>query len=537
MGLNPRHLLLSFAVFGLVLVSAPVAVLLYNSIFSAISNPESISGFLSSPRQMRLLTNSIKVACAVTFFSAVIGVPTAFILKKTDIPLKKFFILCLVAALIVPQYIMAIAWVNLLGSRGIITEALNVFGFEAPPYTIYGFWGVVFVLTLSLFPIVVFFTGSSMDSIDSRLEDAALVSKGMKSAVSQVILPLSIQGILFGSMLVFILSLSDFGVSSFLMYPNYSVEIYSRLVSFYDVPSATFYSLSFMIITFPLLILYSTLISGGVYTSIFSCAKTASFRLGKLKLPLFALILGVCLMPSALPLSSIFYSSLFLYGEFTPIENYMWALKQAKDSILNTIAYSFYASISSTFLGLSWAYLVHKRGKLTSFLAELPFMVTFILPGSLLGLSLIYFWNTNYPAVYVSSAVIILGYVARYGIIGYKSASIGLSKVDSPLFDAAKLAPVNWIKKIHKIILPIIWGPLAAGFCITFLLCARELDTVLTVYPPGSDTLPISIFILYHAGPPGLVATLSIILLIVATLPLILLSKIMPSILKWRGIH
>ncbi len=138
-----------------------------------LTNIDRLSDISTGPHGA-LLLNSLRLASATAVFSLFAGVPIAFLVSKTDLPRKGLFKLAFAAILIIPPYISALAWIDMLGPDGFLRSfLLGIFGISP---SIYGLWGSVFVLSMSSLPFVIFLSLSAFNSISSSLEDAAQYS-------------------------------------------------------------------------------------------------------------------------------------------------------------------------------------------------------------------------------------------------------------------------------------------------------------------------------------------------------------------------
>ena len=118
---------------------------------------------------------------------------------------------CIIISLLSPPFIGAYSWILIGGRSGVLTQWLqNSFGIEAP--SIYGFSGILLVLTLKLYPFIYLYVSGALKSIDSALIEAAesLGCSGIKK-VFTVIVPLITPTILAGALMVFMNAMADFG--------------------------------------------------------------------------------------------------------------------------------------------------------------------------------------------------------------------------------------------------------------------------------------------------------------------------------------
>jgi len=85
----------------------------------------SYEGLLTSARQWRLMGHSMALSSLVTALTTLVGVPLGILLGKTDLPFRRFFAVLFVLPLLIPPYIIAVSWFNLLGRDGLLAHMLG----------------------------------------------------------------------------------------------------------------------------------------------------------------------------------------------------------------------------------------------------------------------------------------------------------------------------------------------------------------------------------------------------------------------------
>ncbi|MFJ8235608.1 ABC transporter permease [Ureibacillus sp. NPDC094379] len=174
---------------------------------------EYIQYVFTSEVYLRVLWLTIKIAFLVTLFSLIIAYPLAYSLVTSNSRIWKKIIL---GSVLIPFWISLLvrtfAWTILLRNNGVINIILMKLGIiDQPIELIYNTTGVVIAMTHILLPYMVLSLYSVMSGIDLRLVQAA---QGMGArpwkAFMQVFFPLSIPGLLSGSLMVFVMGLGYF---------------------------------------------------------------------------------------------------------------------------------------------------------------------------------------------------------------------------------------------------------------------------------------------------------------------------------------
>lgn len=179
------------------------------------------------------LWNSIKVTIVATLLAVLIGLPLAYMLRRVKIFGSKAVQILIIVSYISPPFIGAYAWIQLLGRSGVITKFLND-TFNMSFDGIYGFTGIVLVLTLQSFPLIFIYISGALKNVDNSLIEAAesLGYTGIQR-VMKIVVPLITPTILASSLLVFMRVIADFGTPMLIGegYRTIPVLIYTQFMS------------------------------------------------------------------------------------------------------------------------------------------------------------------------------------------------------------------------------------------------------------------------------------------------------------------
>lgn len=214
----------------------PLAVLIIDSV--VVDGHLDVSSYLTVYGQavnMRALTNTAKISILVMILSVLITFPLAWLIGRTDLPGRKKFRTILVASYMIPPYVGAIAWTQLLNPDVGYLNALlkTIFSLSKAPFNIYTEGGLIWVLTLFYSPFAFITISRAMEKMDPTLEEASRVSGASPLRVLwDVTLPLMAPSILAGGLLVFIGAGSAFGIPAIVGMPGNIEVLTTRIVSF-----------------------------------------------------------------------------------------------------------------------------------------------------------------------------------------------------------------------------------------------------------------------------------------------------------------
>ena len=229
----------------------PVLAMVANTFY--VSGEFSLAAYkalLVSGKHLTLLMGrSVLLSVSVTFVAMVVGVPLGMLLGRTDLPLRGALTMLLTLPLLVPPYVIAVAWIAVLGSSGWIGGFLSPATSEFLSSTFFGLHGCIGALSTAFMPVAMLLTIGYVGTVNSRMEQAGLLMSRWPHVLTRITLPLIAPAILFAAVLVFLLTLGEVGVPTFLRYPVYPVEILTQFAAFYDFSAATVAAIPLLAIT------------------------------------------------------------------------------------------------------------------------------------------------------------------------------------------------------------------------------------------------------------------------------------------------
>ena len=178
--INSKFIVISLSVLLLLyFVVFPLGVLLYDSIL--VDGSFTLANYrevYSQDVNWRALANTVELSLIVMVASVIITFPLAWLVGRTDLPFKRGYRTLLVASYMIPPYVGAIAWVQLLNpSVGYLNNVFKwIFNLQTAPFDIYTTGGLAWVLTLFYSPFAFITISRAMEKMDPTLEEAARVS-------------------------------------------------------------------------------------------------------------------------------------------------------------------------------------------------------------------------------------------------------------------------------------------------------------------------------------------------------------------------
>lgn len=524
----------------------PLAVLIIDSV--VVDGHLDVSSYLTVYGQavnMRALTNTAKISILVMILSVLITFPLAWLIGRTDLPGRKKFRTILVASYMIPPYVGAIAWTQLLNPDVGYLNALlkTIFSLSKAPFNIYTEGGLIWVLTLFYSPFAFITISRAMEKMDPTLEEASRVSGASPLRVLwDVTLPLMAPSILAGGLLVFIGAGSAFGIPAIVGMPGNIEVLTTRIVSFVymgndsGIRNATTLAVSLMILANGLLFFMTWFMGRKDYTTIGGkSTRPALVELGKWKGLATFLVAVYAFIAVILPLGSIVITSFmvsmskglsldnFGFDAWIPVlEN-----SQYLDCIWRSLGYAFIAATIGTILSLFVAYLSVKTHVKGRSLPDLLVMVGGSTPSVVIALALIITFSGNYGLnLYSTMWILIASYLVKYMTMSVRTIAASLSQVSSSLEEAGLNSGAGWLRICKDIIMPLIAPSIVAGWFLIFMPSFYELTMSNLLYGSDTQTIGVLLYELQTYADTQNASVMSVIILIIVMVGNLILNKV-----------
>jgi putative spermidine/putrescine transport system permease protein len=197
--------------------------------------------FFTDLYYLEIFGRTILLGAIVTTMTLLVGYPLAYFLARTKSRWRSWLTILVVFPLLLNLVVRTFGWIALLANRGLINETLSAVGLiESPLRLMFNFTGLLIGLTHIFLPFMVLLLVSAIQTIDRSVEEAARVlGASWSETFLKVTLPLSTPGILSGSILVFVLTISALVTPRLLGGPTYKVMstlIYEQFMSLLNWP-------------------------------------------------------------------------------------------------------------------------------------------------------------------------------------------------------------------------------------------------------------------------------------------------------------
>ena len=540
-----RTLLLSLflALVGF-LVFTPMLFLLYGSIEAVGPDGRtvySLQGWrqaLDNPGIVTAIYNSFSLAIARQSIATVIGILLAWLIARTDIPLRGWLEFSFWISYFIPSLPVALGWILLLDPKyGLINDWLSALTFfKEPLFNVYSFWGIVWVhLSASGIAIKVMLLTPAFRNLDAALEEASHVAgAGSLKTLLRIAAPIMMPTILVALILGLIRSLEAFEIELILGRPIGLHVFSTKIYSFMTVEPPQFAPASalgsFFLIVLGLLVVFQRFfLKEKSYTTVSGRGFSARLiRLGRWRYATLLFVLAIALCTTVVPIASLFFSTFMkLFGYFHIPDP--WTLDNWKQvlndpillrSLQNTLVLGVSAAGLGIVLSSLIAYIIAKskfglRG-LLDFISWIPWSIPGILLGMALASSLLLIHRV--VPVYGTMFALVLAMAISGLPLTVQVIKAFLMQFADELEEASQVAGASWYTTFRRILLPLLLPCLIVVGLLEFIASARNISTVVLLATGKTRTMAL-LMLDYTAGAELEKATVvgAIIVLMVVT--------------------
>ncbi|HET9516857.1 MAG TPA: iron ABC transporter permease [Actinoplanes sp.] len=460
----PRPFLLAAATLAVSVALVPLA---YLVIRTGEAGAARIVEELFTARVAALAARTIGLAVVVTLGCLVLGVGTAFLVTRTDLPGARVFAVLAALPLAVPTYIAAFTWVS------------TIDGFT-------GFWAAALVLTLCSYPYVFLPVAAALHRADPAQEDVARsLGHNPWRTFRTVTLPQLRPAVAGGALLVALYVLSDFGAVALLRTDTFTRAVFVAFDLGFDRTGALV--LSTVLVALTVLVLAGETMTrrrGARYARVGAGAQRPHprARLGSARIPVLLAVTGVGVLALGVPALSL--ARRLAAGVSRP-----GSAAEIAAAVGNSLTVSAAGAALTMLLAMPIGLLMARApGPAASVLERLGYL-THALPGVVIGLSLVFFGvNVAYP-LYQTRWLLTLAYAALFLPLAVAAVSAAAAQAPPVLEDVARSLGRAPLRVFTSVTVPLTAPGIAAGAALVFLTCMKELPATLLLRPTGMDTL------------------------------------------------
>ena len=478
--------------------------------------------------------NSVIFASGSAGLSFLFGTVLAWLVERTNTPLRVVFIPIAVVPLILPGVLESIAWIFLLSPKfGYINVALmSLFGLASAPFNIFSLPGMIWAHSVGQVPLAFLMMVAAFKSMDPALEESAMMSgantpQTLRRITLRLLMPTSASVLL----ILFVRTLESFETPALIGIPAriyvYTSEIYLAFNEYPpDYGRGAALAVGLLILSAAGVWLYTRSTREGkrFQTVTGKAFRPRQFDLGPWRWVGFGFLMVYFLVVVLLPFLVMLWAS-FLPFFATPnldalqklsFENYqyLFGFRPFWDAMKNSIILAFMSASAAMVLTSLIAWIVYKSRLPGSWMLDFLAFVPITVPGIVLGMALILLYVAFPIPIYGTIWVLLIAYVTRYIPYGMRTASGAILQIHSELEEAAAASGASWWETFKRVTLPLLRPGIVAGWIYIFIVSFREFSTSVLLATGESRVLSILLFTMFEQGQVTVVAAIGILMIL-----------------------
>ncbi|TAV74452.1 ABC transporter permease [Rhizobium leguminosarum] len=502
---------------------------------------------------------TVVTAILGSIISLIIGCLFAFLLTLTDIRAKGSLSFFFVLPMMIPPQVTALAWVQMSGPSSPLLKALHIAPPLGSPQPLYSVGGIALLFGVQHAPLVYLALRAGLMTLPRDGVEAARLSGASSLRVFRdIILPLSLPGIIAGAAISFVSCTGNFGIPAILGIPA-SIFTLPTLIftKFSAFTSRTFGDVAVLsaiiaVISVVGLMIQDRALRGRDYRVIELSGASAAFELGAWRLvftplvwailffmlaaPFFALVAGALVPAYGVPLT---FKTMSLHA----FDEILFRQAVTRTAFVNSLSLAGATALCLLVVTVLAAYTLTRRkdaaSRIVSSLIEIPYS----LPGIVMAVSFILVFAAPIPILHVSLYgtiwIILIAYFSSFFAVSLKPVVSAFHQLDPALEEAARLSGAGFFRRLADIIVPLIAPAAGASVILVFLIACNELTISALLWSAGTQTLGVAIYNLDDSGSSDLASALSVLvvlMVVVLMLLLELLAKRLPKgVVPWRS--
>ncbi|WP_436698755.1 ABC transporter permease [Nocardioides sp. BYT-33-1] len=495
---------------------------------------------LTDPAWWGAVRNSLVFATMTTALSVVLGVGTAVLLTRTNLPLRRLLAAVFLLPVMLPGLVLIVGWMAMWAPSGYVSSWIELNTFLSFPVDLYSMPGMALVATSVAAPVVFLFCRTTVLAIDSSLEDAARSSgAGPLRALVSVTVPLLRPAVINSALLVFAVTFEVLGLPLILGFSNDITLVSTYLYENWSagttprqgVVSAG--AVFLLACVSGLLVLRNRLVGDASRFTTVTGKSTAQrvVDLGPARWPLagaLASVLGVLIV---VPLAGVVLTafttiltpfispwSVLTTDNFKAVfDNPIWT-----ESIVNSLLIAFVGGLLTT-LAIAVVSVVAHRSDFR-FRGSLQQAVLWprMMPGLVTGMA--FFWSFAIldPGGVVRGTLWGLGlaFAVRSLALGYGVFYPALAAIGQDLDRAARTSGATWWRATTSIALRLSAPAMAACFVLLFVSMLNDADPAVFLVTDKTPVMGLTMLQLAATSTGGAVAAFGVIQMLITVVVL-----------------
>jgi len=454
---------------------------------------------LSGPLLPTLLIHTVELTAVVSIGCSVLGLGSAWLVERTDLPFRRLFAVLLVAPLAVPEFVASYSWVSLAPS-------------------VQGLWGASLVMTLSLYPLVFLPVAASLRRSDPAVDEVARsLGVGSVRRFCTITLPSVSRALVGGTLLIGLYMLGEYGAFALLRYRTFATAIYTQ---YKTLDSNTASALTLVLCLIGVVLLMGESRVGRRGQALRESGRPAArSSLGRATPAAVIGVVALCVLGIGVPIGSIVHW--MVRGSSTTLPP-----ASVVSTTIESLKLGGIAALIATLLAVPVAVMaVRHRSRLSSTIERSAYLDR-ALPGIAIGLTLVTVAVHHFRSLYQTTTMLEIAYVILFFPLALVSVRSAVARVPVSLDDAARALGASPFRVLRRVIVPLVLPGLAAAATLVWLSATTELTATLLLRPTGLKTLATQFWVYTTGLAYGAAAPYAAIMIATSMVPVLLLFRL-----------
>ena len=484
----------------------------------------------ASSRFVEHLRNSLVFALGSGLLAIGLGALQAWIVERTNTPLRRYAFLIAIVSLGIPHVLYTIAWLLILGKQGPVNQMLmSLMGTSEPLIVVNSMAGMILIEGMIWTPLAFLMLSSVFRSFDGGFEEAAVMSgAGPFTTFRRITMKLALPGFLALFMLICIRAFEAFDIPALVGTAGgvsvLSTDIFESIRK--DIPPNYGLAGAFSVVLMGLVALllmgqgrllhnaerFQTITGKGFRPRVIDL-RGWRFVTAWVLVAYFVLLIVLPVALIALTSLLPFYDGLHadVFSRLT-LENFRLVLGGGsfRSAIGNTLIMGAATATLVCLLTAGSAWLAARRqagGRVLNQLATLPL----VFPAIVLGVAFLQFFVSLPFAIYGTLVSIIIASTVQYLPYGMRFNYAGALQIHRELEEAAGASGASKWQAFWRVVLPLMMPAVATSWLFVLLLSVRAVGMPILLAGPGSNVVAVTIFDLWGNGQITAVAALGLL--------------------------
>ncbi len=517
-------------VFLTVFILYPLAILLVDSFLTdGHITMDTFKRVMALPNFRRAISNTLKVGFLVGIASALIGLLFAYVevyVKLRTKFMEGLFKVVSMLPVVSPPFVLSLSMIMLFGKAGIITRFL----LHIYDNSVYGFWGIAIVQTLTFFPVCYMMLKGLLKNIDPSLEEAARDMGASRFKVFMTVtFPLILPGLGNAFLVTFIESIADFANPMIIggSYDTLATTIYLQITGAYDKQGAAAMAVVLLAITLLMFVVQKYYLEAKSTATLSGKASRERMLITdkSVTVPLTilcsALAIFVIIMYICVPFGAMFrtwgYDFHLTFKWFGLVFTKYKGFKAFKDSFILSLI----SAPITALLSMIISYLVVKRKFKAKGFIEAVSMLAMAVPGTVLGIGYIrgfsggLFGSGILQGLYGTGAILVIVFIVRSLPTGTRSGISALRQIDKSIEESAYDMGADSFKVFMTVTLPLIKDSFLSGFVTSFVRSITAISAIILLVTPSYLLITVQINEFAEKGSYGIACAFASILILI----------------------